>query len=375
MKKEKNRDNNDSKGFRFWLPHYILQSILPKEKYTENEPIHIMICIVDHFEPFHGGADLRKAEAIMKSWKEYYPEIAEKYRDSDGRKLQHTWFYPPHHDIKYLKDLTDLCRRGYGEIEMHLHHNHMHPFPDTPDTLEQKIMKCIDDYSEYGIFCLPNGERRFAFVHGDWSLDNSRGSAYCGVNNEIEILKKCGCYADYTFPSLGKAQPAMINKIYYVNDNPEKPKSYNWGKEVVAGKISTGDLLMIPGIIGIRWNQSRKRLSIETSNIDESDILNKERIDYLVNNAVRIKGKPNWLFIKLHTHGAKNDKFIELFGKSIDFMCDYMDRHYNNKDRFFTHYVTAREMYNIVKAAEAGKTGNPREYIYFIIPRYNYLKG
>jgi len=37
------------------------------------------------------------------------------------------------------------------------------------------------------------------------------------------------------FPSLGNAQPAMINKIYYAKDDPNKPKSYNKGRELVVG--------------------------------------------------------------------------------------------------------------------------------------------
>ena len=34
------------------------------------------------------------------------------------------------------------------------------------------------------------------------------------------------------------------------------------------------------------------------------------------------------------------------------------------------HYVTAREMYNLVRAAAAGKTGDPRQYMDWVIPPY-----
>ncbi len=43
-------------------------------------------------------------------------------------------------------------------------------------------------------------------------------------------------------------------------------------------------------------------------------------------------------------------------------MHDHLERVYNDGSNYVLHYVTAREMYNIIKAAEAGRSGNPREY-------------
>jgi hypothetical protein len=256
---------------------------------------------------------------------------------------------------------------------MHLHHNHMPPFPDTAETLRRKIVQCLDAYAQFGIFCLPDGSRKFAFIHGDWALDNAGGPALCGVNNEITVLKECGCYADFTFPSLGKAQPAMINRIYYATDDPGKPKSYNWGTALAVNGRPCGDLLMIPGILGLRVHtRNGVKLSIEASNIDASDQLFSRRIDYWVRHAVRVPGRPEWRFVKLHTHGAKEENFDSLFGEEAGRMYDYLEQKYNDGKRFVLHYVTAREMYNIAKAAEAGRLGNPALYRDFVIPRYGY---
>jgi hypothetical protein len=38
-----------------------------------------------------------------------------------------------------------------------------------------------------------------------------------------------------------------------------------------------------------------------------------------------------------------------------------------SKGRLLLHYVTARELYNIVKAAESGAGGNPGAYRDFVI--------
>lgn len=363
------------RGLQYWLPGYIRQLLKQKEKAALGQTQHILLCFVDHFEPFNRDGRVKTPDERVQAWVEGYPRIAATHYDADGKYPQHTWFYPPHLDHKYLEDLVGLCKQGYGEIEMHLHHNHMPPFPDTPETLKAKILKCIDDYSHYGIFCLPDGSRRFAFIHGDWSLDNACGVDICGVNNEISILKECGCYADFTFPTLGMAQPAMINSIYYCIDDPLKPKSYNHGLVLKAGGQSMDELLIIQGIIGLRWSSRTHacRPSIEVSNIGCTDGLSRARIDYWIRNAVQIPGRPDWRFIKLHTHGCRDIDFEYLLADNANEMYGYLEAAYNDGMRYCLHYVTAREMYNIAKAAEAGKTGSPNNYRDFLISSYQYI--
>jgi len=360
-----------------WLPHLFLNKMKTMGVRTRSDrPIHIMLCIADHFEPFHGGVSLEQATDRVSTWITQYPRLAARHHDADGKPPQHTWFYPPHLDHRFLKDLVALCASGFGEIEMHLHHNRMKPFPDTSETLRDKILQCIRDYSIFGIFCLPDGSHRFGFVHGDWSLDNARGNAICGVNDEITILKECGCYADFTFPSLGKPQPATINKIYYVKDDPDRPKSYNYGKELKAGGAPWGDLLMIQGIIGLRWkkNQGCKKIALEVSDLDGDKAPSHERIDYWINHAITIPGRPEWKFLKLHVHGAPENSWKSILLDDAHRMYQYLETKYNDQENYILHYVTAREMYNILKAAEAGKHGNPNDYRNYELPRYVYLR-
>jgi hypothetical protein len=251
----------------------------------------------------------------------------------------------------------------------------MPPFPDTEETLREKILRCVADYSGHGIFCLPDGKKAFSFIHGDWSLANSRGAEFCGVNSEVRVLRECGCYADFTFPSLGAAQPRMINRIYYCKDEPSRPKSYNWGRELTAGGREWGDLLMIPGIIGLRWTSRthRFRPSIESSNLDHRDTPVERRVDYWVKNAVTVRGKPEWKFIKLHSHGAVESAWNTVFGAAAERMYRHLEQNYNDGKRYVLHYVSAREMYNIAKAAEANEDGSPNAYRDYRVGRYVYL--
>jgi len=48
---------------------------------------------------------------------------------------------------------------------------------------------------------------------------------------------------------------------------------------------------------------------------------------------------------------------------------------YNDGQNYVLHYVTAREAYNIVKAAEYGLEGNPNQFRDFIIQPYENSKN
>ena len=343
-------------------------------------PFHIMLAFVDHFEPGNGNADLEEQISRVDDWVHRYPTLASKHKDSDGICPQHTFFFPPHYDTHdHLEKIVKLCSRGFGEVEMHLHHDRQKPWPDDETSLRKKILDCVKAFSRYGVFCLPNGSKKYGFIHGDWALANSlKNGEHCGVNDELTILEETGCYADFTFPISNEAQPKLADTIFYGQSCSSYPKGYNkHHSDAKVGTKETKGLLFIQGIIGLRWT-SRTHLfkpSIEQSNISSSDAPFPARIDYWVNKSIHVKGKPNWIFIKIHGHGASAEKADReiLLNKDSDRMFSYLEEEYNDMQKFFLHYVSAREMYNIIKAAECGEEGNPNSYRDYIIPRYSYL--
>lgn len=365
------------KQMQYWLLSYLVQCCLPKERPRSGEPIHVLFCMVNHFDLGYGRASPEIQRKRMDIWLERYPKIALAHRDSDGIVLQHTWFFPPHYDhADHLKKLAELCRKGFGEIELHLHHDHLPPFQDTSQTLREKIERCIDEYSRYGIFQPKDGGRkRYGFIHGDWALDNSRhGGKYCGVNDELSILKTTGCYADFTFPSSCESQPRKINSIYYAVDEPKRPKSYNKGRDVKVGGNQWGDLMIIEGPLGLRWDKRNFGLfpCIERSAVEGFDPPTTARVDYWIKAGIHVKGKPDWVIVKVYTHGGNESSYELLLGPVGYEVFSYLEQTYNDKKRYFLHYVTARELYNIIKAAEAGEEATPGNYRDYIIPKYNY---
>jgi hypothetical protein len=83
-----------------------------------------------------------------------------------------------------------------------------------------------------------------------------------------------------------------------------------------------------------------------------------ERFRRWLNCAITVEGRPEWIFIKVHTHGAKESNAEVLLGSAGSDFHAAIGREYNDGRRYRLHYVTAREMTNIIHAAEAGEAGD-----------------
>jgi hypothetical protein len=82
---------------------------------------------------------------------------------------------------------------------------------------------------------------------------------------------------------------------------------------------------------------------------------------------IHVKGRDEWVFVKVHTHGAQEDNMEFLLGEQMDKFFADLESQYNNQD-YCLHYVSAREVYNVIKAAESGKSGNPNQYRDYVLP-------
>jgi len=347
-----------------WVPSSLIFFCLRAFK----RPIHIIYCMVDHYEPGTGGVDEETARQRVALLLSEYPRLADKHRDYAGNIPKRTWFFPPHYHSNYhLRHLVSLCEKGYGEIEFHLHHGKYQP--DTSENLENTIRQAIKEYSEFGIFGTENGEKKYGFIHGDWALDNSRNGKFCGVNNEITILKRTNCYADFTFPSGNEASPLQINSIFYAKDDPEKPKSHNRGATVKKSGNENGDLMIIQGPLYPFFKDGKlSRLRVFRDKIDGCPSVTSKMVKAWVKTGISVAGKRDWIIIKTHTHGATDNESV--LGKEMDDIFSCLEKHYNDGNKYILHYVTSRELYNIIKAIEAGESGDdPEKYRnYKILP-------
>jgi hypothetical protein len=356
-----------SRNMQIWLRSYLTRAPRPQT----TGPVHVMFCFVDHFEPMWGRADLETQRRRVDRWCRDYRALAGRHRDADGRHPQHGFFYPEEEYVEeHLTKVAALCADGFGEIEIHLHHDN-----DTAENFCLSMRRfCNTLHEQHGALSRDprNGELAFAFIHGNWSLDNSRADGrWCGINNELILLRELGCYADFTLPSApSDTQTSTVNSIYYATDDPDKPKSHDRGEPVRVGGSAVGDLMIVQGPLALNWKSRRFGLipRIENADVRRSCPPSRERVDAWVRTGIHVEGRPDWIFVKIHTHGTQEGDMDTLLGAEMDAMHEYLETAYNDGVNYILHYVTAREVYNIVKAAEAGMDGNPGQWRDFILP-------
>jgi len=78
--------------------------------------------------------------------------------------------------------------------------------------------------------------------------------------------------------------------------------------------------------------------------------------------AISVRGRPDWLFIKLHCHGMEPREESAMLGTSIQNFLQELVKGPGNRTEYRLHFVTVREMVNIILAACDGRGGNPGEY-------------
>jgi hypothetical protein len=352
-----------------WLGSYLWQSVrrglLGRRRDAarsggggKGKPIHLLLCIADHFEPEAGGVSGEVADARVAAWVREYPRVFGGFRDSDDRPPRHTFFYPiDQYEPRHVDALAELCRAGFGEVEIHLHHDN-----DTAENLENTLRRFTETFaSRHGLLGRwPDGRVAYGFVHGNWALNNSRPDGRCcGVNNEIDVLRRTGCYADFTYPSAPSAtQPRKVNSIYYAVGDEFRPKSHERGIDVGVGSVPPNGLMLIQGPLRIGWPRGSRMPRIENACIQEGQPPTAERLDQWLQAHVHIRSHPEWVFVKLHTHGAvERNQSLLLGDEMVRFHRNLAERAARDQ-QFQFHYVSVREMYNLVKAAESGWTGS-----------------
>jgi hypothetical protein len=345
------------KALDLWLPAYLSRPA--KREVTGTT--HIILTVCDHFEPFH-NAKKPEAMARVAEWREKFPKLTDT-RDADGLAPKHTFFYPiEQYDPDVIEAIADICRVTGCETEVHLHHD-----KDTEQGVRNALEQGKKDFLRHNLLSTDSsGMTRYAFIHGNWALDHSHPEGKgCGVPNELSILKETGCYADLTLPSApNRTQTHIINSLYYSSENGA-PKSHDSGVLARVGTPPSGDLLLIQGPLGLNWRWRKFGVipRIENADLTAANPPTVSRLRLWLDLQIHVQGRPEWVFIKLHTHGAPSPNREMLLGKPMqDFHAQLGSFVKSSSGKYALHYATAREMANILHAAEDGHTGNPGEF-------------
>lgn len=328
---------------------------------------HLLFALCDHYEPLWGDASPDTGRRRVREWLDGYPRLADRYRDADGRPPRHSFFFPgEQYRPEFLEDLAGLCRRGFGEVELHLHHD-----GDSAAQLRRDIGAYLASFAEHGHLARdPDGRLRYGFIHGNWCLANARRDRrWCGVDEEVALLWETGCYADFTFPAApNESQPPIVNQIYWPTGDLARRRAQDQGERARVGAVRDDRILVVEGPLAPAVRDGRLAIRIENGDLHGSDPATPRRVRSWVSQHICVAGRPEWVFVKVHTHGAPEKNVPALLGDGGETLHRVLAEEFNDGERWRLHYVTAREMYNLAIAAMSGAGGDPGEHRDFALP-------
>jgi len=220
---------------------------LTKKKLSKCDRVLYLHC--DHFEPTNTNYSLDQTNQILKTFTGQAIDSAIKpslflhlpadiYWKEGKFYLQKLSTYPI--VMSYIKQLSDIgC-----DIQWHIHHEYWtnssvvkgewkqildRGLVKDEETLEFFISETKKIYKECG---LPNVDT-WGIVHGMWAL-NASDSLNCNITNELSILRRNGCLADFTFPAGRPWCTPEMTGIFAVTPKNE-PKCYNTGTTIARG--------------------------------------------------------------------------------------------------------------------------------------------
>jgi hypothetical protein len=353
-----------------WLPNYFWQAL---SRRMPKGPVHLIFALADHFEPGivpEGGsarAPHHEQERRLEHWCRMYPQLVAPYRDQEGRAFCHTYFYPAEqYDQSLVQRLASHCHEGWGEIEIHLHHGTERP--DTPENTNRQLSEFRDALAlQHG--CLSYwedaGSPRYAFVHGNFALANSNEGRGCGVDSEMQVLADTGCYADLTLPAAAfhPAQTSKINALYECALPLSQRAPQRYGRDLERGRSAKVLPLIVQGPLMVDFASSGRSgvVGIENGALTGPNPPRLSRLRLWKQARISVRGRPDWLFIKLHCHGMDPTQKAAVLGSPMQqFLRELVEG--AGERREILHFVSAREMVNIILAACDGREGNPGEY-------------
>jgi hypothetical protein len=353
-----------------WIPGYAWQRL---SRSTPRGKVHLIFALADHFEPAIVPQDGRaraphsEQERRVEQWCSQYPRSVAPWRDHEGRPFVHTYFYPAEqYDRGLVHGLAEHCQGGWGEIEIHLHHG-----TDEPDTAEntRRQLAGFRDALRLNHGCLSflegSDQVRYAFVHGNFALANSADGYACGVDEEMEILAETGCYADFTLPAaaLHPAQIGKVNSLYECGLPLHERSPHRKGHDLRRGRAPHIFPLVVQGPLMLDFDKhaSNGILRVENAALTAANPPSLRRLKLWKKAAITVQGRPDWLFIKLHCHGMDPTHQEAVMGDAMRRFIAQVAGGAAERDEV-VHFVTAREMVNLIWAACDGREGNPGDF-------------
>ena len=294
-----------------WLPGYLRSRL---RNWASAGPSRVWVAIADHWEPLGGHASEETAAERVALWVKHWPEIARRHADSTGQAAPQYTFYYPQEEYRpsFLDALAEMKRAGMADVDVHIHHDGegQQNFVDRMSGFIETLV------TRHGLLRLSHGRPVFGFIHGNWALDNSRPDGrWCGLNNEITLLRELGCYADFTMPvwklahSVAYRQHHLLGVRRSLEAAILRPRSGGETGRAGFGRPAHDPRPLRPPMGGT------PHATLENGEIAYYDLPTPYRVKRWLDLAPRI-GRD--IFIKLYTHGAQEPNPRPCFQGGLD---------------------------------------------------------
>jgi hypothetical protein len=121
--------------------------------------------------------------------------------------------------------------------------------------------------------------------------------------------------------------------------------------------------LMIEGPLMLSFVRpdGTRAVRVENGSLTSTNPPNMYRLGLWKKAGIQVKGRPDWLFIKLQCHGMDpRDREVMLGAPLQQFLRELIEGAHDRSETI--HFVSAREMANVILAACDGREGSPGDY-------------
>jgi hypothetical protein len=123
--------------------------------------------------------------------------------------------------------------------------------------------------------------------------------------------------------------------------------------------------VILPGALVFNWNRKIKKLPVprlDDGALTTNQPLDLKRLNRWKRARIGVLNKPEWVFIKLYCHGFFDHDQDSCIGERARRFFNETVENGERTGEYKTHFVTAREAFNIISAAIDGKTGTPNDF-------------
>ena len=273
-------------------------------------------------DKFEFGIRKRHLESL-REW--YFPLIRE-YNMDHQCHIHHERFTMNSEPLYMSTGWGKLLHSSENSLEKDSHRfdNYIHNFKKIQHELGAR------DFNEW------------TFIHGCWALNGSDDKV-CKISDEIKILRKHGCLADFSFPAGRRHCDPKFFDIPYVIKTVDKIQSYNRKENMIRpwdgkAKIRQGEFMI--------WasgnSSSTYSLDFYTRSLDH--IPKNSRISRWLKSSPIIN---NSLYVKTHAHSADrfyiNKKIWPLNNPYINSLFELLEK-FCEKNNIDIEYTNPTEM-------------------------------